>query len=151
MQGGTRALFPPTSEINCKILLRTWPVFKIDRDLESDWLRNRQVCRQLNRKDSICTFPICRYASIRMGNAPEKAIGGLEGCELPDRDVPQVISTTLKASIGRCKPLSVSSPTGSAVALPSRAARTLPSIKIWPSRASEQRRAARLTTVPIAL
>ena len=151
MQGGTRALFPPTSEINCKILLRTWPVFKIDRDLESDWLRNRQVCRQLNRKDSICIFAICRYVSIRMGSAPEKAMGGLEGCELPDRDVPQVISTTLKASIGRCKPLSVSSPTGSAVALPSRAARTLPSIKIWPSRASEQRRAARLTTVPIAL
>ena len=151
MQGGTRALFPPTSEINCKILLRTWPVFKIDRDLESDWSRNRQVCRQLNRKDSICIFAICRYVSIRMGSAPEKAMGGLEGCELPDRDVPQVISTTLKASIGRCKPLSVSSPTGSAVALPSRAARTLPSIKIWPSRASEQRRAARLTTVPIAL
>ena len=126
-------------------------VFQIDRDLESDWLRNRQVCRQLNRKDSICIFPICRYVSIRMGSAPEKAMGGLEGCELPDRDVPQVISTTLKASIGRCKPLSVSSPTGSAVALPSRAARTLLSIKIWPSRASEQRRAARLTTVPIAL
>ena len=46
-------------------------VFQIDRDLESDWLRNRQVCRQLNRKDSICIFPICRYVSIRMGSAPE--------------------------------------------------------------------------------
>ena len=146
MQGGTRALIPPTSKINCKI--RTWPFFKL---IAMSNLIGRQVCRQLDRKDSICIFPICRYASIRMGNAPEKAMGGLEGCELPDRDVPQVISTTLKASIGRCKPLSVSSPTGSAVALPSRAARTLPSIKIWPSRASEQRRAARLTTVPIAL
>jgi hypothetical protein len=76
---------------------------------------------------------------------------GLERCEPRDRDFRQVISSTLKASIGRCKPLSVSSPTGSAVALPSRAARTLSSIKIWPSRASAQRRAARLTTVPIAL
>ena len=144
---------PDPSDVENKLqdIAKDLAVFQIDRDVESDWLRNRQVCRQLDRKDSICIFHICRYASIRMGNAPEKAMGGLEGCELPDRDVPQVISTTLKASIGRCKPLSVSSPTGSAVALPSRAARTLPSIKIWPSRASEQRRAARLTTVPIAL
>jgi hypothetical protein len=96
-------------------------------------------------------FPICRYASIRMGKRIGEAAGGLERCELRDRDLPQVISSTLKASIGPCKPLTVSSPTGSAVALPSRAARTLPSIKIWPSRASAQRRAARLTTVPIAL
>ena len=96
-------------------------------------------------------FPICRYASIRMGKRIGEATGGLDRCELRDRDLPQVISSTLKASIGRCKPLSVSSPTGSAVAIPSRAARTLPSIKIWPSRASAQRRAARLTTVPIAL
>ena len=126
-------------------------VFQIDRDLESDWLRNRQVLQAARQKGFDLHIPNLPISSIRMGNAPEKAIGGLEGCELPDRDVPQVISTTLKASIGRCKPLSVSSPTGSAVALPSRAARTLLSIKIWPSRASEQRRAARLTTVPIAL
>ena len=86
--------------------------------------------------------------SVSAGAVPT---GRLERCELRDRDLPQVISSTLKASIGRCKPLSVSSPTGSAVAVPSRAARTLPSIKIWPSRASAQRRAARLTTVPIAL
>jgi hypothetical protein len=87
-------------------------------------------------------------------NSPQrrrKQRAGWNDANFVIQDLPQVISSTLKASIGRCKPLSVSSPTGSAVALPSRAARTLPSIKIWPSRASAQRRAARLTTVPIAL
>src|ERR1700681_4537043 len=98
MQGGTRALIPPTSKINCKILLRTWPFFKLIAISNLIGCAKGRFCRQLDRKDSICTFPICRYASIRMGNAPEKAMGGLEGCELPDRDVPQVISTTLKAS-----------------------------------------------------
>jgi len=39
-------------------------------------------------------------------------------------DLPQVVSSTLYAAIGRCNPLSVSSPTGSVVAFPSSAART---------------------------
>jgi hypothetical protein len=50
--------------------------------------------------------------------------------ELIDRHLPQVISITLYAAMGRRKPLSVSSPTGSAVAFLSSAARTLLSIKI---------------------
>jgi len=142
---------PDPSDVGNKLqdIATDLAVFQIDRDLESDWSQAGLQAAQQTGFD--LHIPYCRYVSIRMGSAPEKAMGGLEGCELPDRDVPQVISTTLKASIGRCKPLSVSSPTGSAVALPSRAARTLLSIKIWPSRASEQRRAARLTTVPIAL
>ena len=44
-------------------------------------------------------FPICRYASIRMGKRIGEATGGLDRCELRDRDLPQVISSTLKASI----------------------------------------------------
>src|SRR3984957_4372656 len=99
----------------------------------------------------IAANPLVRQSYPNGSVALFNAWLGLERCEPRDRDFRQVISSTLKASIGRCKPLSVSSPTGSAVALPSRAARTLSSIKIWPSRASAQRRAARLTTVPIAL
>ena len=57
---------------------------------------------------------------------------------------------TLKAATGRCKPLSRNSPAGSIVASASTAACTLRSMRIWPSTASLHRRAARLTTVPIA-
>jgi hypothetical protein len=109
------------------------------REAYGQKLRN---CEDARRRDLSCS----------KASPPQGISNGRVGTiELRDRDLPQVISSTLKASIGRCKPLSVSSPTGSAVALPSRAARTLSSIKIWPSRASAQRRAARLTTVPIAL
>ena len=91
------------------------------------------------------------YGDPEKTHPKEESNGRVGTMRLRYRDLPQEISSTLKTSIGRCKPLSVSSPTGSAVVLPSMAARTLPSIKIWPSRASAQRRAARLTTVPIAL
>src|SRR6185295_5015708 len=40
---------------------------------------------------------------------------------------------TLKAAMGRCRPLSVSSPAGSVAAKDSTAVCTLWSIKIWPS------------------
>jgi hypothetical protein len=61
---------PDPSDVGNKLqdIATDLAVFQIDRDLESDWLRNR---RQLNRKDSIRIFPICRYVSIRMGSAPE--------------------------------------------------------------------------------
>ena len=66
---------PDPSDVEDKLQDTDLAVFQIDRDVESDWLRNRQVCRQLDRKDSICIFPICRYASIRMG----KRIGESNG------------------------------------------------------------------------
>jgi hypothetical protein len=69
---------PDPSDVGNKLqdITTDLAVFQIDRDLESDWLRNRQVCRQLNRKDSICIFPICRYVSIRMGAHRSKQWAG---------------------------------------------------------------------------
>ena len=59
-------------------------------------------------------------------------------------------SRTLKARIGRLKPFSSSSPTGSVPTIGSAATCTRPSTRICPSSARAHSRAARFTTWPFA-
>src|SRR5262249_48325336 len=59
-------------------------------------------------------------------------------------------AATLYAIIGRRRPLSSNSPTGSTVTALSTASMTRGLIRIWPVLASSQRRDATLETVPIA-
>ena|SRR6266496_3501121 len=62
-----------------------------------------------------------------------------------------VLRTTLNAATGRRRPFSSRFPRSSSLATPSTASAIRLLIRIWPSFASAQSRAARLQTVPIAV
>src|SRR5215467_11314098 len=78
---------------------------------------------------------------------------GISDCDDPNGVGPLLIIAggTLKATTGWVSPLSVSDPISSSVIICSTATATRCAMRICPSFASAQRRAARLQTVPIAV
>jgi len=59
MQGGTRALIPPTSKNKLQDIAADLAVFQIDRDVESDWQAGLQAARQKGFDLHIPYLPIC--------------------------------------------------------------------------------------------